>query len=112
MYHSIHIIQSSLRGIVGEIEINIVNCSKVLSFYRIHILITKKIILFIIFRGFVQCLKLSPNLRKKTKEIKSATMAKDNKKVLKLEIKKLESIMAMVREPDDIIDEAENEEEK
>ena len=39
-------------------------------------------------------------------------MAKDNKKVLKLEVKKLESIMAMVREPDDIIDEAENEEEK
>ena len=32
--------------------------------------------------------------------------------MLKLEIKKLESIMAMVREPDEIIEDAENEEEK
>ena len=32
MYHSIHIIQSSLRGTAGEIEIDIVNCSKVIFF--------------------------------------------------------------------------------
>ena len=54
-----------------------------------------------IFRGFVQCLKLSPNLRKKTKAIKSAAMGKDDRKILQLEMKKLESIMEMVREPDD-----------
>ena len=53
------------------------------------------------FRGFVQCLKLSPNLRKKTKAIKSAAMGKDDRKILQLEMKKLESIMEMVREPDD-----------
>ena len=52
-------------------------------------------------RGFVQCLKLSPNLRKKTKAIKSAAMGKDDRKILQLEMKKLESIMEMVREPDD-----------
>ena len=57
-------------------------------------------------------MKLSPNLRKKTKEIRNATMAKDAKKVLKLECKKLESIMAMVREPDVEIIDKENEEEK
>ena len=53
------------------------------------------------FRGFVQCLKLSPNLRKKTKAIKSAAMGKDDRKILQLEMKKLESIMEMVREADD-----------
>ena len=53
------------------------------------------------FRGFVQCLKLSPNLRKKTKAIKSAAMGKDDRKILQLEMKKLESIMEMVREPDE-----------
>ena len=53
------------------------------------------------FRGFVQCLKLSPNLRKKTKAMKSAAMGKDDRKILQLEMKKLESIMEMVREPDD-----------
>ena len=67
---------------------------------------------YLYFRGFVQCLKLSPNLRKKTKEIKNAILAKDRKKILKLEVKKLESIMAMVREPEDKIEDTENEEEK
>ena len=57
-------------------------------------------------------MKLSPNLRKKTKEIKNAILAKDRKKILKLEVKKLESIMAMVREPEDKIEDTENEEEK
>ena len=67
---------------------------------------------YLYFRGFVQCLKLSPNSRKKTKEIKNAILAKDRKKILKLEVKKLESIMAMVREPEDKIEDTENEEEK
>ena len=55
----------------------------------------------IFFRGFVQSLKLSPNLRKLTKEIKAALMKKNNKKALELEVKKLQSILAMVREPED-----------
>ena len=57
-------------------------------------------------------MKLSPNLRKKTKEIKNAILAKDRKKILKLEVKKLESIMAMVREPEDKVEDTENEEDK
>ena len=39
-------------------------------------------------------------------------MSKDNRKILKLEIKKLETIMAMVREPDDKMEDTENDEEK
>ena len=52
-------------------------------------------------RGFVQCLKLSPNLRKQTKEVKAALLNKDSKKALEFEIKKLETLLAMVREPDE-----------
>ena len=49
----------------------------------------------------IQCLKLSPNLRKQTKDVKTAFLNKDNKKALELEVKKLEVLLAMVREPDD-----------
>lgn len=52
-------------------------------------------------RGIIQCLKLSPNLRKQTKEVKAALLNKDTKKALELEIKKLEVLLAMVREPED-----------
>ena len=52
-------------------------------------------------RGFVQCLKLSPNLRKQTKEVKTALINKDPKKALEFEVKKLETLLAMVREPDE-----------
>ena len=52
-------------------------------------------------RGCVHCLKLSPNLRKQTREVKAALVDKDEKKALMFETKKLESILAMVREPDD-----------
>ena len=55
----------------------------------------------IIFRGGVHCLKLSPNLRKQTREVKAALVDKDEKKALMFETKKLESILAMVREPDE-----------
>ena len=51
-------------------------------------------------RGFVQCLKLSPNLRKQTKEVKQALVGKDEKKARVFEVKKLETLLAMVREPD------------
>ena len=56
---------------------------------------------FFIFRGIIQCLKLSPNLRKQTKDVKTALMNKDPKKALELEVKKLEVLLAMVREPDE-----------
>ena len=46
-------------------------------------------------------MKLSPNLRKQTKDVKTAFLNKDNKKALELEVKKLEVLLAMVREPDD-----------
>ena len=49
----------------------------------------------------MHCLKLSPNLRKQTREVKAALVDKDEKKALMFETKKLESILAMVREPDD-----------
>ena len=56
---------------------------------------------FYFFRGIIQCLKLSPNLRKQTKDVKTALMNKDPKKALELEVKKLEVLLAMVREPDE-----------
>lgn len=63
-------------------------------------------------RGFVQCLKLSPNLRRQTKEVRAALISKDTKKALELETKKLETLLAMVREPEDkIVAEKEDEEE-
>ena len=49
--------------------------------------------------GHVHCLKLSPNLRKQSKEVKTALINKDLKKAGEMEIKKLETILAQVREP-------------
>ena len=46
-------------------------------------------------------MKLSPNLRKQTREVKAALVDKDEKKAMMFEVKKLESILAMVREPDE-----------
>lgn len=62
------------------------------------------------FRGLVQCLKLSPNLRKQTKEVKNAMLNKDTKKALELEVKKLETLLAMVREPGEVTAVTEEEE--
>jgi hypothetical protein len=53
------------------------------------------------YRGYIQCLKLSPNLRKQTKDVKSALINKDPKKALVFETKKLEVLLAMVREPEE-----------
>ena len=50
--------------------------------------------------GHVHCLKLSPNLRKQSKEVKNALINKDLKKAGEMEIKKLEAILAQVREPE------------
>jgi hypothetical protein len=44
---------------------------------------------------------LSPNLRKQTKDVKSALINKDPKKALVFETKKLEVLLAMVREPEE-----------
>jgi hypothetical protein len=52
-------------------------------------------------RGSIQCLKLSPNLRRHSKDIKNAVFSKDPKKILAFETKKLEILLAMVKEPDD-----------
>ncbi|TRY67482.1 hypothetical protein TCAL_05969 [Tigriopus californicus] len=52
-------------------------------------------------KGTVHCVKLSPNLRRQTKEVKTALANKEPKKALELEIKKLENLLAMVREPQD-----------
>ena len=46
----------------------------------------------------MQCLKLSPNLRKQTKEVKDALQNKEKKKALNLEAKKLIRILVMVSE--------------
>nr|XP_040567096.1 dynein intermediate chain 1, axonemal-like isoform X1 [Lepeophtheirus salmonis] len=57
-------------------------------------------------RGYIQCLKLSPNLRKQTKDIRMAFSNKDAKKALELEKKKLESLLAMVKDTSDSIHKA------
>lgn len=46
------------------------------------------------------CLKLSPNLRRQSKEVKTALLNKDLKKAGEMEIKKLEQLLGQVREPD------------
>jgi len=45
-------------------------------------------------------LKLSPNLRRQTKDVRSALLNREPKKAMELEIKKMESLLAMVREPE------------
>ena len=52
------------------------------------------------FSGTVHCLKLSPNLRRQSKEVKTALLNKDLKKAGEMEIKKLEQLLGQVREPD------------
>lgn len=54
------------------------------------------------YRGVVHCLKLSPNLRKQTKGVRSALLNKDKKKALELEVKKLNVILAMVKDQENI----------
>ena len=50
--------------------------------------------------GMVHCLKLSPNLRRQSKEVKTALLNKDLKKAGEMEIKKLEQLLGQVREPE------------
>ena len=51
-------------------------------------------------KGVIHCLKLSPNLRRQSKEVKTALLNKDLKKAGEMEIKKLEQLLGQVREPD------------
>ena len=51
------------------------------------------------------CLKLSPNLRKPTKEYKVALLNEDDKTAWSCEVKQLKSILAMVQDPEDQVDE-------
>ena len=46
-------------------------------------------------------MKLSPNLRKQTKEVRTSLITNDAKRAQLYEVKKLESLLAMVREPDE-----------
>ena len=49
-------------------------------------------------RGHIQSLKLSPNLRKQSREVRQALLNKDTKKAGELEIKKLDDLLAQVRD--------------
>lgn len=57
------------------------------------------------FRGSVQALKLSPNLRKQTNDVRKAMLNGEIKKIWGLEVKKLDIILAMVNEPEDDVTE-------
>ena len=50
-------------------------------------------------RGHVHTLKLSPNLRKRSKESQTALKNGENKVFRDLEVKKLEQIVSQVMEP-------------
>ena len=50
-------------------------------------------------RGYVHSLKLSPNLRKRTKEAQLAFNNQDMKEFNMLEMKKLEQLLTQVIEP-------------
>ena len=52
------------------------------------------------FRGVVQCLKLSPNLRKQTRQVEAAMFIKDSRKVFSLEQKILTNILEMTMKPE------------
>ena len=49
-------------------------------------------------RGHIQSLKLSPNLRKQTREVRQALLNNDKIKAGELEVKKLDDILGQVRD--------------
>ena len=49
--------------------------------------------------GRIHSLKLSPNLRRMSKEVKMAMVANDTKKAGMLEVKKLDDLLSQVRDP-------------
>ena len=50
----------------------------------------------LIFLCASQCLKLSPNLRRQSKEVKAALLNKDLKRAGEMEIKKLDQLLGQV----------------
>ena len=48
----------------------------------------------------MHCLKLSPNLRKNTKEYRAALLSEDDKTAWTCEVRQLTSILDMVKDPD------------
>ena len=61
---------------------------------------TQGIFIFLYFSGVVQCLKLSPNLRKQAPEVEAATFLANTKKVFALEQKILSNILEMTKVPE------------
>ena len=61
---------------------------------------TQDIFIFFHFSGVVQCLKLSPNLRKQAPEVEAATFLANTKKVFALEQKILSNILEMTKVPE------------
>ena len=59
------------------------------------------------FRGFVHGMKLSPNLRTQSLDMRKAVMSGDTKKVWTLEVKKLDIILAMVNDPEEVVEQKE-----
>ena len=52
-------------------------------------------------------MKLSPNLRTQSLDMRKAAMSGDTKKVWKLEVKKLDIILAMVNDPEEVVEQNE-----
>ena len=59
------------------------------------------------FRGCVHAMKLSPNLRTQSLDMRKAVMSGDTKKVWTLEVKKLDIILAMVNDPEEVVEQKE-----
>ena len=55
----------------------------------------------------MHALKLSPNLRKQSLEQRKAALNGDTKKIRMLEVKKLDILLAMVNDPEQIVDQEE-----
>ena len=52
-------------------------------------------------------MKLSPNLRTQSLDMRKAAMSGDTKKVWTLEVKKLDIILAMVNDPEEVVEQKE-----
>lgn len=55
----------------------------------------------------MHALKLSPNLRKQSLEERKAALSGDTKKIWTLEVKKLDVLLAMVNDPEQIVEQEE-----
>ena len=55
-------------------------------------------------RGQIHCLKLSPNLRRQSKDVRMAILSKDLVKAGELEVRKLKILLSQIKQPDAEID--------